>query len=427
MAFDQTVKQLQPPAAHVATAVATTAAIRTQPLPATTPGTPINPYAPAVQALVVAPSRIELPLRTESSTSTARWSLAARLTSAMGDVAWQLHLRTYRKQLLLLSVAGGAVWIAGRFFLGLYVWALFAYSTFLYLLLLARLWWVRDDEGAWSWSHFAERFGAVVRDARNTFAAGERSLGALLERTKLACLAIGLALVVLAPPVSACIYTIASSLALAGESRDIVQALGQLEAWGGVLTAVGVLAWLWRGLQRRHPSVATAEFRKAVEVVAVRHDLPCFVDVREGTRSAQQIPAELVALVGILGRWRPRRANEAGYERSLVRFLEKELPGSKTFAQCPIKLEGGGRAELDVVVDDALAIELKTGLRTAAEADRAVGQLGRYSASWKHGPLMLLVCEARADFGENMIIERVRELRSLGRAVFVVAAGQFAD
>lgn len=135
------------------------------------------------------------------------------------------------------------------------------------------------------------------------------------------------------------------------------------------------------------------------------------------------LPAELRPLVNVLSAWRPRRSDESGYERSLVRFLERAMPGTRTRTQQPIRLRDGGRGELDVVVDDVLAIELKTSLRTASEADRAVGQLHRYSESWEHGPTMLLVCDASEGFADTGLVQRVGALRTLGLAVFVVAAG----
>ena len=439
IAFDQTMKQLPHRFQESAPAPAPTTAGGTQILPATAFQPPPNPYAlSGTLAAPTVPAEAAPPpvLRETTNESTgedknarqAKWSLAARLTSALGDVAWWLHRHTYGHQLLLLSVFGAVVYVARRFVPTLYTSSLFIYASFLYLLLLARLWWVRDDDGNWSWSHFAERFGAVLRDALGgMFRSGEFSFGTLLLRAKLGLIAMGLGLVVLAPPLSASTYSVMTSLTFGAESRDVLALFAELESIGGWVFAVGFVVWLLDELRHRRPSAAAQAFKKSAEVLTSRADLPCFVDVRQGAAGERSVPAELSALVGVLGRWRPRRSDEAGYERSLVRFLEKELPGSKTWTQRPIPLEGGGRAELDVVVDDVLAIELKTGLRTAAEADRAMGQLGRYSASWKRGPLVLLVCEARYDFGESMVIERVRELRSLGRSVFVVAAGRFAD
>jgi hypothetical protein len=354
-------------------------------------------------------------------------SLAAQVATALGDLSWWLHRATYGHQLVLLTILGVAVYGSRHFLSGLYVWALFTYTAFLYLLLLARLWWIRDDNGNWSRKHFSERFGAVLRDALGgLFTSGEFSLGTLLERMKLGLIAIGLALLVLVPPISALTYDVAGSVNLASESGDILRGLGQLETVGGYLLALGTLVWLFRRLRQTRPSEQAAEFKKSAEALTTRTDLPWYVDARDESTNGRELPRELQTLVSTLHRWRPRRSDESGYERSLVRFLERDLPGIKTRTQQPIQLEDGRRAELDVVVDDVLVIELKTDLRTASESDRAYGQLARYSASWKRGPVMLLVCEARFDFAEHMLVRRVGELRSLGRPVFVVAAGRRA-
>jgi len=351
------------------------------------------------------------------------WLMATKLTSMLGDAAWLLHRGTYGRQLAILTVFGGAVWAVRRWLPNLYVATLFAYCSFLYLLILARLWWIRDDDGVWSWQHFRERFNALLRDgAGGVFAGGEFSFGTLLERMKLGFIAIGLAFVVLVPPVSALVQEAARLVGLIAEGADLRRTLGQIEMLGGYSVGFGVVLWLWRQLRERSPSAKAAEFKRSAQALTASPALPWFVDARTDV-SAAELPTELRTLVSVLSGWRPRRSDESGYERSLVRFLERELPGTKTRTQQPISLRDGGRGELDVVVDDVLAIELKTSLRTAAEADRAVGQLHRYSESWGHGPTMLLVCDAREGFADSGVVQRVGALRSLGLPVFVVAAG----
>lgn len=103
---------------------------------------------------------------------------------------------------------------------------------------------------------------------------------------------------------------------------------------------------------------------------------------------------------------------------------KKSLPGVDARTQQPFEAEDGSRGRIDVVVDDVLAIELKRALRASSEADRAVGQVFKYAASWRKGPVILLLCEAPWDFAEQPLVRRLGELHAIGRAVFVVAAGR---
>ncbi|MBN1460150.1 MAG: hypothetical protein JXA57_11485 [Armatimonadetes bacterium] len=69
-------------------------------------------------------------------------------------------------------------------------------------------------------------------------------------------------------------------------------------------------------------------------------------------------------------------------------------------------------------------IELKRRLEKSDEIDRAVGQVARYSESWKKGPVVLLACESRTGFATAPFTRRIAELRALGRPVFALAAGR---
>lgn len=150
---------------------------------------------------------------------------------------------------------------------------------------------------------------------------------------------------------------------------------------------------------------------------------------RTGGRTGATHPEVLLRLTGIyiLARWKPRASErEAGYERSLVRFLERNMPGIDAQTQLPFQAEDGTRGRIDIVLDEVVAIELKRDLRISADADRAVGQVLKYAASWRRGPVLLLLCEASAEVADLPVLKRIAELREGGRSLFVVAAGRWA-
>lgn len=53
-------------------------------------------------------------------------------------------------------------------------------------------------------------------------------------------------------------------------------------------------------------------------------------------------------------------------------------------------------------------------------------QVLKYAASWRKGPVMLLLCEASAEVADLPVLKRIAELREGGRSLFVVAAGRWA-
>jgi hypothetical protein len=353
------------------------------------------------------------------------WSFATWLVTALGNVAWWLDRTTYGKRLFLLSVLAAAVWSAEHFALELYPWALLVYCSLLYLLLLAQLWWIREDDGSWTWSKFAERtLGTLAASANGLFRREEFSFRLLLEDAQQVLIATGLGLVVLAPPIAALARFFLTSSG--GFEEGFVSFLQTTQTIGAWTFLFGALAWASRRFGKRAP--VTVAFKSAAAALAkpgLAQHFPFVLDVRNPTVSYDALPAELRPLAITLSEWRPREhEREAGYESSLVNFLKKRLPGVTTKQQQPFEAEDGTRGKLDVVIDDVLVIELKRSLKAAGEADRAVGQIFKYAASWKNGPVVLLLCEARWDFAEQPIVRRLAELHAMGRAVFVVAAGR---
>jgi hypothetical protein len=93
--------------------------------------------------------------------------------------------------------------------------------------------------------------------------------------------------------------------------------------------------------------------------------------------------------------------------------------------QRPLRDAAGKRVgRVDLVIGDALAFELKRGMRSASEGDRAVGQVWKYLDAWTSGPVVLLLCETYEDFDQSMTARHVVELSSRGKPAFIVAAGK---
>jgi hypothetical protein len=349
------------------------------------------------------------------------WSLAGALARLLGDAAWWLDRATYGKRLFWLLVAGAIVLATKSLAVDAYVPALLFYSTFLYLLLLARLWWVRDDAGNWTWSHFIERSLGVMKDAfAGLFQGEEFSLQNLLEQLQLVLLSTGLSLAVLAPPLGALARFLLADGTVAG-------LLATVELGGQVLVGLGIVPWLLKRL--RGKSAAAKHFKQAAAALgrtASYKTVPLIIDVRQPSNLSGQVPVEFEPLLSILAQWRPRASErEAGYERSLVRFLERNMPGIDAQTQLPFQAEDGTRGRIDIVLDEVVAIELKRDLRASADADRAVGQVLKYAASWRRGPVLLLLCEASAEVADLPVLKRIAELREGGRSLFVVAAGRW--
>jgi hypothetical protein len=169
-----------------------------------------------------------------------------------------------------------------------------------------------------------------------------------------------------------------------------------------------VLSRAWAGFDRRAP---------------VDPGTPAVIDLCAG-----QVPscdARLQPILSALARWKPRICEyEADYELSLVRHMRRALPDASVDRQHPVR-DGTGRlvGKIDVVLSKHLAVELKRGM-TAGDADRAVGQVWKYLDAWDRGPVLLVLCETREDFGTGQAARHIGELRRQGKPVFVVAAGR---
>ncbi|MEO7032863.1 MAG: hypothetical protein ABI548_03445 [Polyangiaceae bacterium] len=323
----------------------------------------------------------------------------------------------------MLAGLGFAVWFAREYVGGIdYVLTLLAYTSLLYLLLLAKFWWVRDPDGDWTWSAFSTRARVAITDVAQTiFDAQERSWAGVLDELRAFLLALGTGLVVLGAPVAAIVGAALSFLGLEQERANFTEFVNTMSVAGTAMIAVALLTWFLKKAQRRAPQADS--FKRAAVALRDIRDLPFVIDTFDPDGNGA--PAELQVLLHHIARWKPRHQDsEAAYEASLKRFLQRELPGAKVERQQSLQTSDGRMVgKVDLVVDDVLAIELKRLLRSS-EADRAVGQIWKYAEAWTRGPVMLLLCETRAGFAQAGFIDRIGELRDRGRPLFVVAAGR---
>jgi hypothetical protein len=294
----------------------------------------------------------------------------------------------------MLAGLGFVVWFVREQIGGLgYVLSLFGYTSLLYLLLLARFWWVRDQDGNWSWSTFSTRASVAIGDTWDSvFSQHERSWAGMLEQFRSVLLALGTGLVVLGAPASAIVGALLSLLGLEQQRANFAGFIQTVSFIGTALVVLAVLTWLLKKAQRRTREADA--FKQAAIALRGNRSVPFVLDTFDGVTSGA--PDELGILLAHLARWKPRRLDsEAAYEASLKRFLQRELPGTKIERQYWLQGRDGRRVgKLDLVIDGVLAIELKRLLRSS-EADRAVGQIWKYAEAWMQGPVLLLLCETR--------------------------------
>jgi hypothetical protein len=176
------------------------AAPSAQPRPAAAQQPHAAPFAPQPQPHATqqpyavpnaAPKRVAVaPLPSKKAAGVAT---AASIALALGRAAWWLDRVADGKRLVVLASLGFVVWVAREYVGGIgYVLTLLAYTSLLYLLLLARFWWVRDSDGDWTWSTFSTRARVAITDVAQTiFDAQERSWAGVLDELRSFLLAVG--------------------------------------------------------------------------------------------------------------------------------------------------------------------------------------------------------------------------------------------
>lgn len=387
------------------------------PMPAVEPDVPLP--SPAAENVGSGGAFAVTDRRGAAAMDLARASVAATSSIAERFDAWLWGKRKW-------FVGGCAllVFVAQELDPFAYAVALVAFAFVLYLLLIARVLALRDDDGGWSVAGVLARLVSAVRDAFESvvdwsgtpFTEVARRLSVLLATT-------GLVFTVLAPPVKLLFSDflgVEAGTPGAGEYIESLQSVGP-----GMLTlaTVAFLLWRFRGGRKQ----VAGEFRDSARAVGSGTTVPPVLDIFELSPSAvASLPdAGLRRVLEILKTWKPRKlAQEADYRRHLARHLRKRMPAAVVDTEVRLlgaenKLVGRG----DLILSDTVLFELKRAL-TSASADRAVGQVWKYSDVWKHGPVLLLLCESRQDFHDSMLARHVMQLRQQGHHILCVAAGR---
>jgi hypothetical protein len=159
--------------------------------------------------------------------------------------------------------------------------------------------------------------------------------------------------------------------------------------------------------RRSWPSTFTPRRRGFAEVVAAKPAIepeliPDYID----NAAVEGPPAELakkvhdpdmLAFLTALKGWEPRSHHaEQSYGNSLRTFVARAGRGADLVrwpADIKLTLQGDEHRVLPDFLFRRLLVEIKGDIRTAAEADRALGQVARYALAWKtRGPTLLIIC-----------------------------------
>jgi hypothetical protein len=275
--------------------------------------------APAPQLVAGAPPR-----RKAAAVATA-----TSVALVLGRAAWWLDRVADGKRLGVLATLGFIVWAAREELGGIgYVLTLLTYTSLLYLLLLARFWWVRDSDGNWKWSTFSTRARVAITDAAQTiFDAQERSWAGILDELRGFLLALGTGLVVLGAPVAAIVGAALSFLGLEQERANFGAFVNTMSQVGTAAIIIALLTWFLKRTQRRAPQADL--FKQAAIALRDTRHLPFVIDTYD--RNGNGAPAELQLLLDHIGRWKPRHLDsEAAYEASCNEsYLARRLSDSR--------------------------------------------------------------------------------------------------
>lgn len=187
-------------------------------------------------------------------------------------------------------------------------------------------------------------------------------------------------------------------------AQDIAQQMSRMSM---LPLGLGVLLWFVSLLFQPKARLAKPSADERRQLTNAVGTLPHIIDCNDKkhlqTLAARVEHPVLSTLLTLLSEWRPRDFDyEDQYQASLHRWLRKRFPESNPERERPIgqgTKKNAGRA--DLVLSDAVLIEMKRGLSTAT-AQKALGQMEMYAQLWKRGPVLLLICgaapENRPDF-----------------------------
>jgi hypothetical protein len=106
--------------------------------------------------------------------------------------------------------------------------------------------------------------------------------------------------------------------------------------------------------------------------------------------------ADLAIAISTLVQWRTRRRNpESVYQNSFRTTLRRNVQDYAEKPRIPWGGQTGGEriAVPDFIVNQRVLVELKAGLTSSGDSDRALGQMLRYLLAWKErGPAILAIC-----------------------------------
>lgn len=359
-------------------------------------------------------------------------AVASAATSHLLTFADQVDSKLYGKRGRLLVMFAGLVvlapyvrrWLGRDFPAGdmLAPIALLLFSVLVALLVVARIAMFRDEDGRWGLElgiHAAKAWAIEVWESFQRFAEAKPNQkletgGRLLFSAGLVSLAARATL------------DVADVDLNWPDSVDWAACVAGLALWFRGF-------WATRQEGKREALVIdpTREPKRAQAVATAFGALPLFVDCRDD-HSIEALVAQTDhplarRLIEVLGRWKSRRYyDEEGYQRSLARFLQKELPEAEAQREVPLRTLGLRHfGRVDFLVGHCILIEMKHQL-TTSKAQKAIGQIGMYvQLQETKGPVvaMLLLCDSDPDRARSILEPHMRRLRNEGHAVVVALAG----
>ena len=350
--------------------------------------------------------------------------VAAEYTASYAaGVAARIDARLYGKRSVVVGSAAAIVLVTSRLSPLAYAVALPTFATLVYLLLIARIWSLRDEDGNWTGTGVLRRMRATAASALQALDVRGVSGFEVARRASTPLVSAGLVACVVAPPLQL-LWNSVLGVTGASASSAIIAALDTLQSAGVVSVLVGFLLWLTWYLHVRRSALGKS-FRTSS--AAVVHDgVPAVLDVWHMEENALTAVRHegLRKLLEALKSWRPRRCHyEDDYQQSLLRHLQKVLDGAVIRDRKPLWKQGNLIGYPDIWISDSVLIELKREL-SAGEADRALGQVWKYADAWRAGPVLLVLCETATNFENGHTPRHVAELRARGYPVLCVAAGR---
>lgn len=108
----------------------------------------------------------------------------------------------------------------------------------------------------------------------------------------------------------------------------------------------------------------------------------------------------------LVKQWKPEPAKtEKIYEKSLHKYLKKELPFEKITAQY-----GSARIRCDIAVGKEVFIEMKIDLKTPGKRQRLRGQIDDYRREWEKPVLVVLL----GDCDEDLLHDLYQSVKESG-------------